>query len=113
MFIGTDVEAVRQAQAQVLPAELHRRLISMKDVPRIVYMWKELRQQLYTEQKGDVRPPEADATSQEAESTADLLRKLAARVADVLDEDRIRRVAREEATRVLEARVPAQVARRP
>lgn len=111
-FMGTDVEAVRQAQRDVLPVELHRPIRSMQEVPRIVHIWKKLQELNYTGE-GDEAPPMPQPAKPsrplEAESTANLLGELVTRLTDALDEEKIRGLVREEANRVLEARVPGAI----
>jgi hypothetical protein len=114
LFTGLDVAAVHQAQREVLPADLHRPIRSMKEVPRIIHIWKELRHQNYTEDQGvvhperPIEPPPTRAVPLGEESTANLMNELMARFAEALDEDRLRRLVREEASRVLEACAPAK-----
>jgi hypothetical protein len=112
LFRGTDTEAVRQAQREVLPSELHRPLRSMQEVPRIIGAWREMRQPNNAGEQGANQPsqtPRARPRAVGAESTANLKRELLRRLEDVLDEDRIRRLVREETNRMLEARVPAMI----
>jgi hypothetical protein len=112
LFLGTDVEAVRRAQRDVLPAELHRPIRSMQEVPRIIAIWKKLQEQNYTGERCEAQPltqPAKPLRPLEAESTANLLSELASRLEGALDEGRIRRMVREEANRVLESRVPAAI----
>jgi hypothetical protein len=114
LFLGTDVEAVRRAQRDVLPAELHRPLRSMQEVPRVLHLWRKLHEQSYTGH-GDEAPPMAQPAKPsrplEAESTANLLGELAVRLTDALDEERIRKLVREEVNRVLETRASMTVLR--
>jgi hypothetical protein len=117
MYLGTDVEAVRKAQREVLPAELHRPIRSMQEVPRLIHIWKKLQEQNYREEEGRRMTKPVEAISQHEprvvrlkdETTANLMRELVSRLEDALDEDRIRRLVREEARRVVEARVPAVI----
>ncbi|WP_028219211.1 hypothetical protein [Paraburkholderia oxyphila] len=110
-WAGTDVEAVRQAQKEVLPADRRRPIRSMQEVPRVIHLWKALREQGYTEEMDAVQPiqPPVSRSGTGEISTADLMSELLARLGEVLDEERLRRMVREEANRVLESRVPATI----
>lgn len=111
LFKGSDVEAVRIAQREVLPVELHRNLISMAEVARIPGMWDELRTQGYAQDQGAISPmvpPEQRQAilSVSDISTPDLMAELMKRIADVMNPDYIRAIARDEANAVIERRIP-------
>lgn len=56
LFNGTDIEAVRMAQREMLHPSLHRRLISMQEVTGgkfdLLEMWRKLNQQGYGNDTG-------------------------------------------------------------
>jgi hypothetical protein len=111
LFKGSDVEAVRIAQREVLPAELHRNLISMAEVARIPGMWDELRAQGYAQDQSIINPviPAEQRPAILSVSdipTGDLMAELMKRIADVMNPDYIRAIAREEANAVIERRIP-------
>ncbi len=83
----------------------------MQEVPRVIHLWKALREQGYTEEMDAVQPiqPPVSRSGTGEISTADLMSELLARLGEVLDEERLRRMVREEANRVLESRVPATI----
>jgi hypothetical protein len=114
LFTGSDLDAIRHAQNEVLPVAMHRNLTGMHVVKRIPEkIWPELKAQGFGAEAGDIRPIEAPTAGLRTladESTGDLFRELARRL-DFLNETTLRAIMRDEANRVLEARLPASILR--
>jgi hypothetical protein len=103
------LEAVRRAQDEVLKPNQRRELTGMQQVSKVVEAWKVLEAQGYGAREQAIQPV---VTYQPVElklsdvSTADLLDEFMKRLAPVLDPEYIRSLARDEANKVLEARIP-------
>lgn len=106
----TPLEAVRRAQDEVLKPNQRRELTGMHQVTKVVDAWKVLEEQGYGAREPAIQPiaPQYQPAQLKLEdvSTADLLAEFMKRLAPVLDPDYIRDLARDEANKVLEARIP-------
>lgn len=103
------LEAVRRAQDEVLKPNQRRELTGMHQVMKVVDAWKILEAQGYGAHEAAIQPvvpPQPIELNLEDISTADLLAEFVKRLAPVLDPDYIRLLARDEANKVLEARIP-------
>jgi hypothetical protein len=115
LFNGTDIEAVRIAQREVLPADKQRPLISMQEVCTDRYdireMWKELMKQGYGSDQGAILPtipPQQRPVTLSISDigTDDLMKELFKRMLETMSPDAMRKIAREEANAVIDRRVP-------
>jgi hypothetical protein len=105
------LEAVRRAQDEVLKPNQRRELTGMHQVQKVVDAWKILEAQGYGDREQAIQPvtpPQYQQVQLKLAdvSTADLLDEFMKRLAPVLDPEYIRSLAREEANKVLEARIP-------
>lgn len=97
-FSGTDLQAVRQAQEEVLPAHLQRPLKSLQEAPRLIFL---LKQPNCIDTPGvvqPIRPVQPATTPLSEESTENLMSEV------------MRRMVREEVSRALESREPVSPA---
>jgi hypothetical protein len=114
LFQGSDIEAVRTAQREVLPAEIHRPLLSMQEVSRIKDMWEDLRANGYAQDQGVIQAlshPESKQVHLAIEDipTDALMKEFFKRMLDTMNPEYIRRLAREEANAVIDRRMPGIV----
>lgn len=104
------LEAVRRAQDEVLKPNQRRELTGMHQITKVIDAWKVLEAQGYGDREPAIQPVVPPQYQQvlklEDVSTADLLAEFMKRLAPVLDPDYIRSLARDEANKVLEARIP-------
>lgn len=105
------LEAIRRAQDEVLKPNQRRTLTGLNQVTKVTEAWRILEEQGYGEgqpaiQPGPIPPQQQAALKLEDISTADLLSEFLKRLAPVLDPNYIRALAREEANKVLEERIP-------
>lgn len=104
------LEAVRRAQDEVLKPNQRRELTGMHQVTKVVAAWKILEDQGYGAREQTIQPmplpSEPISLKLEDVSTADLLAEFVKRLAPVLDPEYIRSLARDEANKVLESRIP-------
>lgn len=106
------LEAIRRAQDEVLKPNQRRELTGMHQVEKVVAAWKVLEDQGYGSREQAIQPlaiPEPVQLKLEDVSTADLLAEFVKRLAPVLDPDYIRSLARDEANKVLETRIPGML----
>ncbi|MBN3852847.1 hypothetical protein G3N59_05585 [Paraburkholderia sp. Ac-20340] len=99
LFKGTPLEAIRQAQNELIPPDMRRKITGMNVVSKIPPLWDELAAQGYSKIAGQFAPVDASAplaSALEALSTADLLREVARRLDSVADEDKLRAMIRAE-----------------
>jgi hypothetical protein len=120
IFSGSEIEAIRQAQSEVLEPALHRDLTSMQAVdgtrPWIRDMWKALDKSGFVGDTSTVIKPlvnpeierhlQAKAAVVSDLSIADLMNELVKRVTDMMDPRHLREIMREEANAVLDRRMP-------
>lgn len=114
LFQGSDIEAVRVAQREVLPANLQRPLLSMQEVIKLRDMWEELRAQGYAQVQAIIQPlshPESKQVHLAIEDipTEALMQEFFKRMLDVLNPDYLKRLVREEANAVIDRRMPGIV----
>jgi hypothetical protein len=105
------LEAVRRAQDEVLKPNQRRELTGMQQVVRVVEAWKVLEAQGYGAREQAIQPvtpPQYQSVEARIEdiSTAELLAEVVKRITPMLDPEYIRSLARDEANKVLEARIP-------
>jgi hypothetical protein len=104
------LEAIRRAQDEVLKPNQRRELTGMQQVVRVVEAWKVLEAQGYGAREQAIQPVTLQyqpvALKLEDISTADLLAEYLKRLTPILDPEYIRSLARDEANKVLEARIP-------
>lgn len=105
------LEAIRRAQDEVLKPNQRRELTGMQQVTRVVDAWKILEAQGYGAREQAIQPvspPQYQPAELKLEdvSTADLLAEFVKRLTPILDPEYIRSLARDEANKVLEARIP-------
>lgn len=106
----TPLEAIRRAQDEVLKPNQRRDLTGMHQVVKVVDAWKILEAQGYGSGQQAIQPSvarqETPTLKLEDVSTDDLLTEFMKRISVALDPNTIRAIAREEANRLLEARIP-------
>lgn len=104
------LEAIRQAQREVLSQDRRRDLTGMHQVKKVVDAWKTLAEQRYGEGSQVITPlaPPSQPVTFKLEDVpnAEFMEEFARRMTALLDPDYIKAVAREEVNRVLEARIP-------
>lgn len=109
----TPLESVRRAQDEVLKPNQRRELTGMHQVTKIVDAWKVLEAQGYGEREPAIQPlaPQYQVKERTLEdfSTEAILGEFVKRLAPMLDPEYIRSMARDEANRVLEARIPGML----
>jgi hypothetical protein len=104
------LEAIRLAQTEVIAPDRQRELVALNQVEKIVSTWKILEAQGYGAGQQAIQPvvpPQHQATLKlEDVTTGELLAEILKRLEPVLDPSYIRALAREEANKVLESRIP-------
>jgi hypothetical protein len=108
------LESVRRAQDEVLKPNQRRELTGMHQVSRVVEAWKVLEEQGYGSREQTIQPivpPQYEPVALKLEdvSTVDLLAEFVKRLTPILDPEYIRSLAREEANKVLESRIPGML----
>jgi hypothetical protein len=107
------LESIRRAQDEVLKPNQRRELTGMHQVEKVVAAWKVLEEQGYGAREQAIQPlaiPQEPAKLKlEDVSTTDLLAEFVKRLTPILDPDYIRLLAREEANKVLETRIPGML----
>jgi hypothetical protein len=106
------LESIRRAQDEVLKPNQRRELTGMHQVEKVVAAWKVLEEQGYGARESAIQPlaiPEPVKLKLEDVSTNDLLAEFVKRLVPILDPDYIRSLAREEANKVLETRIPSML----
>jgi hypothetical protein len=101
------LESIRRAQPNQ-----RRELTGMHQVEKVVAAWKVLEEQGYGARESAIQPlaiPEPVKLKLEDVSTNDLLAEFVKRLVPILDPDYIRSLAREEANKVLETRIPSML----
>lgn len=114
LFQGSDIEAVRIAQREMLPAASQRPLISMQEVAPIKEMWEGLHASGYAQDQAVIQPlthPESRNVHLAIEDipTDALMKEFFKRMLDTMNPEYIRRLAREEANAVIDRRMPGLV----
>jgi hypothetical protein len=105
------LEAIRRAQDEVLKPNRRRELTGLSQVDRVMMAWKLLDEQGYGSGQQAITPvvqPQV-ALKLEDVATADLIAEFMKRLVPMLDPDYIRSIAREEAHKVLESRIPGML----
>jgi hypothetical protein len=105
------LESIRRAQDEVLKPNQRRELTGMNQVAKVVEAWKILEAQGYGSREQAIQPispPQHEPVALKLEdvSTNDLLAEFVKRLAPILDPEYIRSLARDEANKILEARIP-------
>lgn len=104
------LESIRRAQDEVLKPNQRRELTGMNQVVKVVDAWKVLEEQGYGAREQTIQPvaiPHEPAPLKlEDVSTTDLLAEFVKRLTPILDPEYIRSLARDEANKILEARIP-------
>lgn len=105
------LDAIRQAQKEVVPPERQRELTGLRQVAKILEFWKQLIAQKYGESSQVITPlaiPQHQPVPLKLEDVpmAEFMEEFARRMVTLLDPSYIKSIAREEVNRVLEARIP-------
>jgi hypothetical protein len=106
------LESIRRAQDEVLKPNQRRELTGMHQVEKVVAAWKVLEEHGYGAREPAIQPmaiPEPVKLKLEDVSTAELLAEFVKRLTPILDPEYIRTLAREEANKVLETRIPGML----
>ncbi len=106
-----ELESIRRAQVEVLQPDRHREIAGLNQVTKVTETWKLLESQGYGAGHAAIQPviQQPVALKIEDVSTADLLAEFVKRLAPMLDPNYIREIARDEANKVLEARIPGML----
>ncbi len=105
------LESIRRAQDEVLSPNQHREIVGLNQVKKITEAWKLLESQGYGVGHAAIQPVAQQPVALKLEdvSTADILAEFVKRLAPLLDPSYIREIARDEANKVLEARIPGML----
>jgi len=117
LFSGSEIEAVRQAQSEVLEPGIHRELLSMQAVDSWIRgIWKALDNSGFVGDSSTVIKPLVDPSIErhiQAKiavvsdlSVTDLMSELVKRVSDMMDPRNLKTLIRDEVNAVLDRRMP-------